>query len=289
MAVAQSVLMIRPANFCFNAETAESNTFQSSVSGDIKALAVAEFDGAVAKLRAAGVAVNVIEDTPEPVKPDAVFPNNWISFHPGGKAIIYPLLTENRKAEVRLDIPEKLGFKVAMDLRNESGDKAMEGTGSLVFDHDAKIGYCCLSPRCDEALAQRVCDYLGYRLVVFKAHLHGAEIYHTNVVMAVGEKLIVICLEVCSETEALVAALDSSGKEILTITTAQLESFAGNMLQLRSSDGGLVWAMSATAWNSLDSGQRSRLEASGKPVIFDILTIEKVGGGSARCMLAELA
>lgn len=281
--------MIRPANFGFNPQTAVNNTFQNEVEIlDSSTLAQQEFDGAVATLRQAGVEVVVIDDTPAPIKPDAVFPNNWVSFHPGPQAIVYPMFSPNRQDEVRIDIPQELGYEIALDLRESATGAAMEGTGSLVFDHENKIAYACLSPRTDRELAKKAAEFLGYRLVTFLAESDGVAIYHTNVVMAVGEKLIVICKEVCRDTHELDEALAESGKEILDISAEQLRAFAGNMLQLRSSSGNLLWALSQTAWDALNPEQQARLAASGEPVPLKIPTIETLGGGSVRCMLAEL-
>ncbi|MBS1717963.1 MAG: amidinotransferase [Armatimonadetes bacterium] len=276
------VLMIRPASFGFNPETAASNTFQQNTH-DVNASDTArqEFDQAVITLTQAGVQVEVIEDTSEPPKPDAVFPNNWVSFHPGGRAILYPMANPSRQAEVRPEILQQLGYQVALDLRQVAHGKALEGTGSLVFDHQDKLAYACISPRTDHDLAQLVCEQIGYRLVAFKATHQGQPIYHTNVLMAVGEDLIVICKEVCE-------SLPELHKPVLKISRAQMCAFAGNMLQLRSTSGENLWVMSETAWTSLTPDQQRQLEQSGKPVAIRIPTIETLGGGSARCMIAEL-
>lgn len=287
MFATNKVLMIRPANFGFNTETAESNTFQVRAEiADLAAKTQAEFDGAVEELRAAGVKVEVVEDTPSPIKPDAVFPNNWVSFHPGNQAILYPMATPNRRAEVRPEIVEKLGYKVILDL--SGSDRACEGTGSLVFDHHAKFAYACLSPRTDEAHAREVCDLLGYDLVLYEAFSNDAPIYHTNVVMAVGEELVVLCAEACIDPSPVVQAIRTSEKELLTISASQMNSFAGNMLQLRTAAKEPLWVMSETAWRALDRPQQMQISQTGRPVPLDISTIETIGGGSARCMIAEL-
>lgn len=282
------VLMIRPAAFGFNPETAESNTFQQNVQfEDPAGAAVEEFDRFVEQLRGAGIEVNVVQDTPHPPKPDAIFPNNWISFHEGGTAILYPMANPSRQAEVRPEVAEQLGYRVRLDLRSEAHGRALEGTGSIVFDRANRIGYACLSPRTDPDLLQRLAHELDVRMVTFRAKADGRDIYHTNVVMALGEKTAVVCIDAVEDSVELLQTLHAAGKAVLDISTDQMNRYAGNMLQLRGSDGP-VWVMSQSALNSLDTRQRNHLENEGLIVAADIRTIETLGGGSARCMIAEL-
>ena len=282
------VLMIRPAAFGFNPETAKSNSFQQNreILG-ATSRAVDEFDGFVSALRDVGIQVEVAQDIAEPPKPDAVFPNNWVSFHEGSRAVLYPMANPSRQAEVRPEIVAQLGYEVALDLRSGAEGRALEGTGSMVLDRANNVGYACLSPRTDCNLLAEFSKAMGISIIPFYASYQGEEIYHTNVVMSVGEENVVVCLEIVTDPETLSQQLNNSGKTILEISASQMANFAGNLLLLKGSSGP-VWAMSQTARNAFDSGQLKRLESEAQIVSANISTIETLGGGSARCMIAEL-
>ncbi len=293
------ILMIRPASFGFNEQTAGSNAFQNRAEDQqlVQAKAVAEFDGFVKILRDNGVNVIVIDDTTEPVKPDAVFPNNWVSFHENGDVLLYPMQAENRRLERREDIIRELEkqFKVGhiIDLsRFETQDKFLEGTGSMVLDRQNKIAYACLSPRTNAEVLHTFCEHAGYKPVLFSAvDQYGVAIYHTNVLMAVAEKYVVICLDAIKdddEAEQVIDVIAESGKEIIALSFEQMNQFAGNILEVKNNKGESLIVMSKTAWESLSEDQKEVLESYSKPVYADIKTIEQTGGGSARCMMAEV-
>ncbi|RSK45390.1 amidinotransferase [Hymenobacter rigui] len=293
--------MVRPTRFTFNTETAHSNHFQGFIAGlddgAIQARAFAEFDGVVARLRERGVQVLVFEDTPEPHTPDAVFPNNWGTFHPDGRVLLYPMCAPNRRAERRPDILAQLGrqFRIreVVDLSaHEQEERFLEGTGSIIFDHVHRIAYAGLSARTDKALFEAVCARLGYQPVSFHAldELE-QEIYHTNVMMCVGAEFAVVCLESIrdeAERAAVVASLTSTGHELIAISLEQVRRFAGNMLTLRTAFGTGLLVMSQRAYDALTPVQRHRLSHYAELLPMSIPTIETIGGGSARCMLAEV-
>ncbi|MES2265912.1 MAG: arginine deiminase-related protein [Bacteroidota bacterium] len=294
-----NLLMIRPVAFGFNVQTAESNAFQKQDADQqaVQQKAQQEFDGFVNVLRSNGVNVTVINDTLEPHTPDSIFPNNWVSFHDNGDIFLYPMQAENRRLERREDIIRQLedNFKAnhVIDLsRFEAKDQFLEGTGSMVLDREAKIAYACLSPRTNAEVLKAFCDYTGYQAVTFDAFdQNGQAIYHTNVLMAIGTKFAVICLDSITDTsekEAVVASLKSTGKEIIDINFDQMNHFAGNMLEVKNANGETLIVMSQTAYNSLSEEQKGTLEKHGKLVYADINTIETNGGGSARCMMAEV-
>ena len=294
------MLMIRPAGFGYNAETAASNVFQSEAAygpDDVRTRAAAEFDGVVTVLRRAGVSIYVFEDSQVPLKPDAVFPNNWISFHEDGTVILYPMLSQTRRSERRMDILEGLSaefeIREVLDLSfHESDGRYLEGTGSIVFDHVQKIAYACLSPRTDRELLRVVCDRLHYEPFTFRAcDRLGNAIYHTNVMMCIAERFAVACLDsVVDERERqdLERSLIRGGKELISITMDQIYDFAGNMLSLKGAGGRDLIAMSQRALDSLSAEQRSAIGRYCEIVPLAIDTIETVGGGSVRCMMAEL-
>lgn len=300
MQTTNSVFLVRPANFGFNVETAVSNVFQNKMSEKeevIQSKVLKEFDTFTSTLRSKGVNVFVFDDTPTPVKPDAIFPNNWISLHSNGKVILYPMCTPNRRIERRQDIIDSLAkkFKIAevIDLSgSEADNKFMEGTGSIVFDHTNKIAYACLSPRTDKDVFLEVCSILQYKPVYFYSRdKSGKEIYHTNVVMCIGKGFAVICLESITdnkERENVVEMLTGTGIQIIDISFEQMVSFAGNMLAIRSNDGKELLVMSQTSYDSLTKNQRETLEKFCELVPLSIHTIETIGGGSARCMIAEI-
>ncbi|GAA4380475.1 citrulline utilization hydrolase CtlX [Hymenobacter koreensis] len=302
MQSAHTVFLVRPTRFAFNAETAASNHFQHALTGlneaEVQARAFAEFDAAVAALRQHGLQVLVFDDTAEPAKPDAVFPNNWLTLHPDGRVLLYPICAPNRRPERRLDIVEALGqqFHVGevLDLSaHEQAGRFLEGTGSIIFDHQHRVAYACLSPRTNAELFEEVTRQLGYQPQAFHAHdTQGHLIYHTNVMMCVGARFAVICLESIrdvAERTVVEASLRNTGHEVVDISLAQVAHFAGNMLTLQPSAGGPeVLVMSQSAHDALSNEQRQCLSRYCTLLPLPIPTIETVGGGSARCMLAEV-
>jgi len=296
---ADAILMIRPACFGANPETAASNRFQrSGKSAGDAAAAVREFDGLVDRLRAAGVEVYVAEDTPEPPKPDACFPNNWVSFHADGSVVLYPMMAPSRRAERRAEPIEQLrraGYRIArtIDLSPfEASGEFLEGTGSLVLDRCHRTAYACRSPRTTSAALAGFSVELGYRVVEFTAlGPDGLPAYHTNVLMAIGEGFAVICVAAipdARERAAVLRELEVAGHEPVEIGIAEMNGFAGNMLALRSTSGGALIAASDAALHALEPETRRRFERFGAIVAAPIPTIERLGGGSVRCMIAEV-
>lgn len=304
MQTSSTIVMVRPANFGFNPETAENNFYQKQDSrsqAEISQLARAEFDGFVAMLRDQGVNVLVIEDTETPVKTDSVFPNNWFSTHPDGKLILYPMFSSNRRMERRKDIIENLmhlGFKVneIIDLSFfEESEQYMEGTGSMVIDYQAKVIYACYSQRTHPVPLDYVAKILGYSVVGFEAtqEIDGVSspIYHTNVMMHVGTDLAVVCLDSIpklADRRKVQESLTQSGKKLIPITAKQKFNFAGNMLEVSNDGGEKFTVMSQAALDSLNVGQIQQIEKYTTIISPPIPTIEKLGGGSARCMMAEI-
>jgi hypothetical protein len=300
--LASAVLMIRPARFQSNPQTAESNRFQGKTSvtpAEQHAAALAEFEALVKALEGAGIRVAVFDDTPEPHTPDAIFPNNWVSFHADGTAVLYPMEAPNRRTERRRDVIESLtddhGFVVrnVIDLTHHEKDgHFLEGTGSMVLDRANRIAYACLSSRTHLDALGEFAQRLDYEVLAFDAvDQHGAAIYHTNVLMNVGEKIAVVCDEAIPRKEqrkAVMESLAASGHEVIRLTFAQLNAFAGNMLELRSSDDQRVTAMSDQARRSLTGEQLAKLSQNGAILSAPIDTIECSAGGSVRCMLAEI-
>ena len=293
------ILMIRPVNFGFNEQTAGSNAFQirDAKDDDANRKAQTEFDGMVNALCGDGVDVTVIDDTPEPYTPDSIFPNNWVSFHADGEVYLYPMQAENRRLERREDIIAKLedrfSVKHVIDLsRFEQENKFLEGTGSMVPDRENKIAYACISPRTDRDVLDLFCEHAGYRPVTFDAvDEKGQAIYHTNVLMCVGTGFAVICLDsIPNPDEKLVVkeSLSLTKKEIIDISFGQMKHFAGNMLEVKNSAGDTLIVMSQSAFDALLDEQKQILKKYGKLVHADIGTIETLGGGSARCMMAEV-
>ena len=295
------LLMVRPACFQFNNETAISNAFQKNSSNlkreQIKEMAVAEFDNYVATLRNHAIDVTVIQDSEMPPKPDAIFPNNWISMTKDGTVFLFPMLTPNRRWEVRPDIIELLKEKFKVNEIKDftfyvNENKFLEGTGSMIFDHPNKTAYACLSPRTDKKLFIEHCKRIGYKPLYFTASdQQGHLVYHTNVMLTIGDKFAVICLESIknnAEQNAIVQQLEKDGHEIITISFEQMEAFAGNMLQVESRGGKTFLVMSKTAYASLKCMQIEQIEQYTSILSVAIPTIEMIGGGSARCMLAEI-
>lgn len=295
------ILMVRPANFGFNEETAASNAFQSTDTQlsleEISQKAIAEFDQFVTTLRSNGIDVIVAEDSPEPVKPDAIFPNNWVTLHSDGKMILYPMYAPVRRLERQAHIIKMLkkSFQIKMIIHLEEAEitgQFLEGTGSMILDREDKIVYACLSPRTNTLVLDRFCAHTGFRPVVFHAvDGAGQDIYHTNVMMALGETFVVICLETIkdeSELANLKATFEQTGKTIIPITLDQMLHFAGNMLQVRNTSGDTFLVMSEQAYKSLTDDQIAMINRHTQILHSPIYTIEKFGGGSARCMMAEV-
>ena len=300
MQSARNILLIKPSNFFFNPETAPSNAFQVTLDESAEAInekAQKEFDEFARTLKAKGVNVFVFEDTPLPAKPDAIFPNNWVSFHADGTIILYPMQAPNRRHERRNDIidslKESFEIKYILDLSGyETQNRFLEGTGSIVFDHDNYIAYACLSSRTDKEIFTKVCDYLQYEAICFRSHdQNGKEIYHTNVMMCIGKNFSVICLDSITdekEKELVIQRLTDTGHKIIDISFEQMNNFAGNMLTLRTCDDKTILALSQSSFDILTDQQKNQIGKYCEPVPLPIKTIETIGGGSARCMIAEI-
>lgn len=294
-------MMIRPAAFDYNSQTAASNRMQTAgvAIADAAQRAIGEFDTAVSALRAAGVRVCVVDDEPVPPKPDAVFPNNWVSWHADGTVVLYPMQAPNRRLERRRDILDRVaeacGYRIArlVDLSAfEQQGRYLEGTGSLVLDHFHRVAFACRSARTDEMLVRHWADQLGYQPVVFDAtDAAGAAFYHTNVMLSIGRRVAVVAADciAASDRERVLAALASGAREIIAIDGAAVAGFAGNMLELLGAGGQYLYALSAQAEWSLPQAARARLVAGTDQLLpLAIPTIECLGGGSVRCMLAEV-
>ena len=294
------ILLVRPFHFSFNNETAASNAFQHTITDReevIKKRVSTEFENVVKTLRGKGVDVTVIDDTAMPVKPDAIFPNNWVSFHADGTVILYPMCAPNRRYERRQDIidwvEDNFTISRVLDLSNyEKENRFLEGTGSIVFDHQHKIAYACLSPRTDKELFLQACNYLKYKPVYFFSHdQQGQQIYHTNVMMCIGKKFAAVCLNSISdkaEREMVSKTLTDTGHELIDISFEQMNKFAGNMLELKNNTGNGILALSQSAYDSLTEVQKEHISRYCDFTPLSITTIETIGGGSARCMIAEV-
>ena len=300
-----SIVMIRPVAFRMNEQTAVNNYYQKVLDGllpaTVNAKAQQEFDNFVEKLRAVGVDVTVVDDTLDPDTPDSIFPNNWISFHENGDVAMYPMFAENRRAERReeiLDILEDKGFVINNIVDYTSAEEDgffLEGTGSLLLDRENSKAYCALSPRADEELFIEFCEDFDYAPVIFEAFqtVDGERklIYHTNVMMCLGENFAVICAECIDDKKERKMVLDNlkeNNKEIILITEAQVNSFAGNMLEVRGANDKKYLVMSAAAHQCLTPTQIEQLEKHAEILSSSLDTIEAFGGGSARCMMAEV-
>lgn len=304
MQITDTVLMIRPVRFRMNEETAVNNYFQEDLdlrNSEINRRAQEEFDGLVARLREEGVTVLVADDRLEADTPDSIFPNNWISFHENGTVVLYPMYAENRRRERRedlLDLLEEEGFEITeiIDYTGaEADDLFLEGTGSIIMDRVHQKAYCALSARADEELFIEFCEDFDVAPVIFTANqsVDGKRlpIYHTNVMMCVAETFAVICLDTIDdrqERKQVADHLRQDGKEIIAITEAQMHRFAGNMLQLLGRDGQRLLVMSQAARDALTPAQVAAIEKTSRIVSSPLDTIESCGGGSARCMLAEV-
>ncbi|WP_136465021.1 citrulline utilization hydrolase CtlX [Flagellimonas onchidii] len=304
MQITSTILMVRPISFRMNEQTAVNNYFQEEMGVDqdkINARAQQEFDDFVEKLRAKGVNVVVVQDTKEPDTPDSIFPNNWISFHADGTVAVYPMFAENRRNERREDVFEILeqdGFRIDNVVDYTSAEEEgvfLEGTGSLLLDRVNKKAYCALSDRAEEELVIEFCEDFDYLPVIFTANqtVEGQRlpIYHTNVMMALAETFAIICLDTIDdkkERKNVVEHLKADGKEVINITEEQMYHFAGNMLQVVGADDQRYMVMSSAAYNSLDKARREAIEKHCPIIHSSLSTIETCGGGSARCMMAEV-
>ncbi|MEZ4685724.1 MAG: arginine deiminase-related protein [Bacteroidia bacterium] len=296
-----TIFMVRPAAFGFNPLAAESNAFMQEtdeLSGrEISDKAKEEFDGMVAILQEAGIRVHVFEDEIVPYTPDAIFPNNWVSFHRSGRVILYPMEPENRRPERRMDIVEAvLGEEnnaQIVDLSSfEEEDIFLEGTGSMIFDRINQVAYACISPRTDPQLFARFCMEMGIEGHLFHATgSDGRPVYHTNVMMALGTSLAVVCLDSIRDTEEqqeLISSLLESDREIVEISMEQMNQFAGNMLEVQNAENKAFMVMSRRAHDSLRPEQLEAIRAHAQPLVIPIDVIETYGGGSVRCMIAEV-
>lgn len=299
-----TLLMIEPVAFGFNYQTAVNNYFQQKMyvpESAIQELAIAEFNAMVKQLRTNGLDVLVVKDTIEPHTPDSIFPNNWVSFHEGGRVVLYPMFAENRRNERRDSILHVIENKKhlitgVMDYSPfELQQLFLEGTGSLILDRVNQIAYAALSERTDKSLLLQFCHDFGYSAVHFTANQSVGDgrlpIYHTNVMMCVADRYAAICLDSIDKEEERNAVVDSllkTDKEIIVISEDQMHNFAGNMLQVENSDGKRFLVMSQTAYDSLHEDQIEHLSSYNDFIVVAIPTIERVGGGSARCMLAEV-
>ena len=300
-----AILMIRPVAFRMNEQTAVNNYYQKVLNGllpdTVNAKAQQEFDTFVEKLRAVGVDVTVVDDIIETDTPDSIFPNNWVSFHEHGDVVLYPMFAENRRLERRddiLDILEKKGFEISNIIYYNAAEEEgifLEGTGSLLLDRANAKAYCALSPRADEELVIKFCQNFDYTPVIFKAFqtVNGKRklIYHTNVMMCLGETFAVICADSIDdekERKMVLNHLKEDKKEIILITEDQVNNFAGNMLEVRGKDDKRYIVMSASAHQSLTPKQIAQLENHAEILSSSLDTIEACGGGSARCMMAEV-
>jgi len=300
-----TLLMIRPVAFRMNEQTAVNNYYQkvleNTTAASVNAKAQQEFDVFVEKLRNVGVNVIVVEDTVEPDTPDSIFPNNWISFHENGDVVFYPMFAENRRLERRedlLDLLEEKGFKMQdiMDYTSaEEDDIYLEGTGSVILDRANAKAYCALSPRADEELFIEFCEDFDLAPVIFEAYqtVNGERkhIYHTNVMMCIGETFAVICADCIDdkqERKMVLNNLREDGKELILISEAQVNNFAGNMLEVKGAGDQRYVVMSQSAYQSLTPEQIKKLEEHARILYSSLDTIEACGGGSARCMMAEV-
>lgn len=297
--------MIRPAAFRMNEQTAVNNYYQrvlnNLIADTVNAKAQQEFDAFVEKLRSVGVNVLVVQDTLDPDTPDSVFPNNWVSFHDNGDVALYPMFAENRRHERREDILDMLedeGFKIENIVDYTSAEEDgffLEGTGSIVLDRVNQKAYCALSPRADEELFIEYCEDFELNPIIFEAFhdVNGERrhIYHTNVMMCIGDTFAVICADCIDdkkERKIVLSSLKEDGKEIILLTEEQLNHFAGNMLQVTGAGGKTYLVMSDSAYNSLTKDQVAKINKHTEILYANLDTIEACGGGSARCMMAEV-
>ncbi len=302
--ITDTLMMIRPVSFYMNEQTAVNNYYQKKLEGlsseQVQDKALAEFDGFVAKLRTAGVNVEVFDDTPDPSTPDSIFPNNWVSFHESGNVWLYPMYAINRRLERREDLLESLSERFEIEsvdgfLDWEMENKFLEGTGSLILDRQNKIAYAAISERTNPDVLAEFMEKTGYSSVAFIANqtVNGQRlpIYHTNVMMCLGETFAVLCADCIDDQEErqrVIDSLEKTNKEIVYITEEQKGRFAGNMLQVQNATGDKFVVMSHAAFTSLTEEQKEQLSKHGQLLHSNLDTIEALGGGSARCMMAEV-
>jgi hypothetical protein len=292
--------MVRPAAFGFNEETAANNYFQSNPGinkDELQKKALAEFDNMVQTLRSHNINVLVVEDTKDPAKPDAIFPNNWLNTSPNGIVSVFPMYASNRRIEKRDEILEQISKEfIIRDMQDwseyEAEGRFLEGTGSMVIDYDNKMIYACVSERTSLSVLEKYAGTNGCQAIAFLAtDKNGMPVYHTNVVMTLGENFCILCEEAIDEEWELIAVrqlLESTNHTIITITRDQMHQFAGNMMQVKNNKGEKYLIMSQTAFNSLRKEQKQMLEAYSTLLPIAIPTIEEVDGGSVRCMMAEI-
>lgn len=304
--ITDTILMIRPVKFGYNVETAVNNHYQRALSDlppeEIQRRALEEFNQMVDLLRQRGVNVITVDDTALKDTPDSVFPNNWISFHEDGTVVTYPMWAPNRRMERREDIISTLVREYGYSIRRkidyshlEAEEKFLEGTGSMVLDRENRIAYACVSPRTHLKLLEEFCLEFGFRPLVFIASQmieeSFAEIYHTNVMMSIGEKFAIFCADALKNTwerKDIVNAIQDTGKEMIYISEQQCNQFAGNMLQVKNKDGERLLVMSEQAYRSLEEKQLQQIRQYTEVLYSPLYTIEACGGGSARCMMAEI-
>lgn len=298
---AKTIMMMRPKHFGYDPASAETNAFQVKEgyedSDAIQQSALNEFDNAVATLREAGIHVLVVEDSDSPIKPNAVFPNNWVSFHRNSRVVLYPMLAKNRRDERRPEIFDELkaqGVSIDefIDLSHyEDEDKFLESTGSVIFDYPREIAYACVSARTNPEVLNKFSEIMGFEPVLFEAvDKEGMEIYHTNVMMCLADDYVVICAESIPEDQRseVLDTLEKTGHEVVPITYEQMYAFAGNMLEVENATGQSVLIMSEAAMHSLDLDQKEKLSQYSRLLSVPIPTIEKYGGGSIRCMMCRV-
>lgn len=295
-----SIFLVKPANFGYNFETAISNAFQNEMNLEkeiLKAHVLFEFEAMRKLLVEKGINVKLIDDTISPIKPDAIFPNNWISMHANGQVILYPMLAENRRLERRQEIIDvlKQEFQIneVSDFSiSEKENLFLEGTGSIIFDHVNRNAYACISPRTDKDLFIKLCEKINYSPIYFHSFdQNGKEIYHSNVMMNIGKHYVVICLESITNLEEKQMVIDSFNKtkhQIIDISQEQLKSFCGNMLELKRPNEKNLLVMSNTAFEALKTDQKEILSQFCELTPIKIDTIETIGGGSVRCMITEI-
>jgi hypothetical protein len=301
--ITSSVMMIRPVNFGFNAETAKSNAFQVAANPEssqwIQERALLEFDTFVERLRAARINVITFDDKPSPYTPDSIFPNNWVTFHEDGRVVLFPMQAHNRRLERKQEFISSLskdyGFNISeiVDLSHYEGeDKFLEGTGSMIIDRQNGLVYACHANRTNPEVLQHFCNLFGYQPIMFHAtDSNNVAVYHTNVMMAVGENIAIICTDSIrdpKEKNQVLGLLKETGKEVIDLSMNQMFSFAGNMLQLKDEKNTPVLVMSEQGYASLNQEQIAKMTSFTAILHSDIGHIEKYGGGSARCMLAEI-
>ena len=300
--ITNKILMVRPVSFAFNEQTAINNHYQKSdnkPAQEIQNNALIEFDNMVEKLKKMGIDVKVMQDTNEPHTPDSIFPNNWFSTHYSNTIVLYPMFAENRRLErtdTIYDYFDRVDNLNIVDYSSlEKENIFLEGTGSLVLDRKNKKAYCSLSERADEKLLNIFCEDAGYKKIAFHSYQTVNEIrkaiYHTNVMMAMGENYAILCadsIDDLKEREKVIRELESDGKEIVYISEFQVDHFLGNAIELINNENVKICVMSATAYSVLTDEQKNIIEKYDVIVPVDVHTIEKYGGGSARCMIAEL-